>query len=144
MTTGIHQQDFYCSPTGSRSATSPVMIRTSHRLTPYKRTGPVCADKHTAVVPCGSHPTGLGWLDQGGISVADAPVRRVMPPSLFEPMYVMLFLARMCLVVCGMRPGVSVVSCRIACLDCCHRVASLLHTYYNMVRRQHTIQGGYI
>ena len=86
MTTGIHQQAVHCSPTGSGSATSP-MIRTSHRLTPYMRTGPVCADKHTAVVPCGSHPTGLGWLDQGGISVADAPVRRVMPPSLFEPVW---------------------------------------------------------
>ena len=70
---------------GPGSATSQAKIRTPHPAAVYTKTCLARAGKHTAVVPCGSHPTGLGWLDQGGSSAADALMRRAMPPSFVEP-----------------------------------------------------------
>ena len=52
-------------------------------LIPHTKTDLFHAGKHTTVVLCGSHPTGSGWLGQGGSSAADAPGQKAMLPGPF-------------------------------------------------------------
>ena len=157
-TEATHQQAAYCNSSGPGFATLPATIQTSHCPAPHTKTGPARAGKHTAVVPFGSHPTGSGWLGQGGSSAADAPVRRATPPSpspvglpscicaselcVSELMYIFP-LSLQCvlssILVCTV-PVVNVVSCQVACLYC-RFIAAHTHTPI-IVRQQLTINKG--